>query len=74
MSSEQRQQELLRRRENYNQNKEKRKQVDISTNNVASRVLFQNITNMSFTSTMFQGTHDFEARPSVRHINDTAFG
>jgi hypothetical protein len=72
MSSEQRQQKLLRRRENYNQSKEKGKQVETSTNNVASRVSLQNITNMSFTSTRFQGTHDFKTGPSVRHINDTA--
>jgi hypothetical protein len=48
MSSEQRQQKLLRRRENYNQSKEKGKQVETSTNNVASRLSFQNNTNMNF--------------------------
>ncbi|WJX40694.1 hypothetical protein P8452_28142 [Trifolium repens] len=74
MSNEQRQQELLRRREDYNQSKEKGKQVETSTNNIASRVSFQNITNISFTSTRIQGTHDFEAGSSVRHINDSAFG
>jgi hypothetical protein len=65
MSSEQRQREILRRRENYNQSKNKWKQVP-SPNNVVSRVSFQNITNMSFTSTRFEGTHDFEVGPSVR--------
>jgi hypothetical protein len=74
MSSEQRQHELLRRRENFNQSKNKGKQVETPTNNVASRVLFQSITNMCFTSTRFQGTHDFKTGPSVRHINDTALG
>jgi hypothetical protein len=33
--------------------KKKRKQVKTSTNNVASRVSFQNITNMRFTITRF---------------------
>ena len=75
MSSEQRQRELLRRRENYNQTKKKGKQVETSsTNNISSRVSFQNLTNMKFSSTRFQGTHDFEAGPRVRHINDTAIG
>ncbi|WJX30589.1 hypothetical protein P8452_19109 [Trifolium repens] len=75
MSGEQKQQELLRRRENYNQSKEKGKQVETSsTNNVASRVPFQNLTNVIFSRSRFQGTHDFEAGPSVRHINDTAVG
>jgi hypothetical protein len=68
MSSEQRQQESLKRRENYNQNKEKGKQVETSTNSIASRVLFQNFINMNFTSTRFQGTRDFEAGPSTNFI------
>jgi hypothetical protein len=67
MNSEQRQQELLRRRENYNQSKEKGKQVETHTNNVASRVSFQNLTNVIFSRPKFQGTHDFEAGPSVSH-------
>jgi hypothetical protein len=74
MSIEQRQQELLRRRENHKQSKQKGKQVETTTNNVASRVPFQNLTNTNFSSTRFQGVHDFEAGPSVRHINDTALG
>jgi hypothetical protein len=35
------------------------------TNNVGLRVPFQIITNMTFTSIRFQGTHDFEAGPSL---------
>jgi hypothetical protein len=74
MSSEQRERELLRRRENYNQSKRKGKQVETSANTAASRVPFQNLTNINFTTSRFQGTHDFEAGSSVRHINDTALG
>ncbi|WJX73305.1 DNA helicase [Trifolium repens] len=74
MSSEQRERELLRMRENYNQSKRKGKQVETSANTAASRVPFQNLTNINFTTPRFQGTHDFEAGPSVRHINDTALG
>jgi hypothetical protein len=74
MSSEQRERELLRRRENYNQNKRKGKQVETSANIAASTVPFQNLTNINFRFSRFQGTHDFEAGPSVRHINDTALG
>jgi hypothetical protein len=65
MSIEQRQQELLRRRENHKQSKQKGKQVETTTNNVASRVPFQNLTNTNFSSTRFQGVHDFDAGPSL---------
>jgi hypothetical protein len=48
--------------------------VKTSTNNVASSVSFQNFTNVIFSRPRFQGTHDFEVGPSVRHINDTTLG
>ncbi|KAK2399974.1 hypothetical protein QL285_049719 [Trifolium repens] len=56
------------------QRQQEGKQVETTTNNVASRVPFQNLTNTNFSSTRFRGVHDFEAGPSVRHINDTALG
>jgi hypothetical protein len=48
--------------------------VEASANSVASTMPFQNLTNMNFTTTRFQRNHDFEAGPSVTHINDIALG
>ncbi|AES99689.1 hypothetical protein MTR_5g083680 [Medicago truncatula] len=76
MSTEQRQQELSRRRTNYRQSKERGKQPQTtSETNRDHMMLFNDLTNLNFTSSRVQGTHDNEAGTSSRRrINHTTSG
>jgi hypothetical protein len=76
MDSEQTQQRLLQRRENYKRRKNKGNEVEISCTNdiVEPNVTNQIFTAMNFSNAHFQGTHDNEAESSTIHINDPTLG
>jgi len=76
MSIEQRQQELSRRRSNYRQAKEKGKQAQTtSATNRDHMMPFHDLTNLNFTLSRVQGTHDNESGSSIRRrINHTPSG
>lgn len=76
MSTEQRQQELSRRRTNYRQSKERGKQPQTTSETNRDHMMpFNDLTNLNFTSSRVQGTHDNEAGTSSRRrINHTTSG
>lgn len=76
MNNKQRENHLLRRRENYRWRQEQEEQAQTSrTINNQSKVPFQNFTNMTFSRSHFQGTHDSDTDPSrITHIHDVTLG